>query len=149
MAEMLRAPDAPNLAGQHESYLVEQFLAYRSGERAHEQMTLIAQSVDEAEIERASAPWLALVASAAIDWSIKTHAGREVRVAFELRLHGDDPVTGANIAEQVDARVLSLPADLAGFRVVTAQFLRGQAERRERNARAILREYRFRLLASD
>ncbi len=105
--------------------------------------------VDEAEIERASAPWLALVASAAIDWSIKTHAGREVRVAFELRLHGDDPVTGANIAEQVDARVLSLPADLAGFRVVTAQFLRGQAERRERNARAILREYRFRLLASD
>ena len=58
-------------------------------------------------------------------------------------------MTGANIAEQVDARVLSLPADLAGFRVVTAQFLRGQAERRERNARAILREYRFRLLASD
>ena len=102
--------------------------------------------VDEAEIERASTPWLALVASAAIDWSTKTHAGREVRVAFELRLHGDDPATGADIAALVDARVLSLPADQVGFRVVTAQFLRGQAERRERNARAILREYRFRLL---
>jgi len=103
--------------------------------------------VDEAEIERASTPWLALVASAAIDWSTKTHAGREVRVAFELRLHGDDPATGADIAALVDARVLSLPADQVGFRVVTAQFLRGQAERRERNARAILREYRFRLLS--
>ena len=85
-------------------------------------------------------------ASAAIDWSTKTHAGREVRVAFELRLHGDDPATGAQIAAQVDARVLSLPADQTGFRVVGAQFLRGQTQRRERNARAILREYRFRIL---
>ncbi len=104
--------------------------------------------VDEAAIERASPPWLALVASAAIDWSTKTLTGREVRVAFELRLHGDDPASGADIAGQVDTRVLSLPADQTGFRVVSAQFLRGQAERRERNARAILREYRFRLLAS-
>ena len=102
--------------------------------------------VDEAEIERASAPWLALVASAAIDWSTKTQAGREVRVAFELRLHGDDPATGADIARLVDARVLSLPAAHAGFRVVSAHFLRSRAERRARNARAILREYRFRLL---
>lgn len=104
--------------------------------------------VDEAEIERASTPWLAMVASAAIDWSTKTHAGREVRVALELRMHGDDPATGANIAGQVDARVLSLPADQTGFRVVGAHFLRSRAERRERNARAILREYRFRLLAA-
>lgn len=102
--------------------------------------------VDEAEIERASAPWLALVASAAIDWSTKTLAGREVRIAFELRLRGDDPATGADIAELVDARVLSLPAAQARFRVGSATFLRGRAERRERNARAILREYRFRLL---
>lgn len=102
--------------------------------------------VDEAGIERASAPWLALVASAAIDWSTKTQAGREVRIAFELRLHGDDPPTGAQIAAQVDARVLSLPAAQSGFRVASAQFLRGQTQRRERNVRAILREYRFRIL---
>lgn len=105
--------------------------------------------IDEAEIERASAPWLALVASAAIDWSTKTHAGREVRIALELRLHGDDPATGADIAALVDARVLSLPADQTGFRIASAHFLRGQTQRRDRNARAILREYRFRLLASD
>ena len=66
--------------------------------------------VDEAGVERASKPWLALVASAAIDWSTKTHAGREVRVAFELRLHGDDPASGADIAAMIDARVLALPA---------------------------------------
>ncbi|GAB5348917.1 tail completion protein gp17 [Alteriqipengyuania sp. 357] len=104
--------------------------------------------VDEAEIERASAPWLALVASASIDWGTKTHAGREVRVAFELRLHGDDPATGGETAERIDARILSLPAGQDGFRVVSAAFLRGRAERRPRNARALLREYRFRLLAA-
>ena len=102
--------------------------------------------VDEAEIEHASTPWLALVASASIDWSTKSHAGREVRVALELRLHADDPATGEDIAALVDTRVLALPADQPGFRVVSASFLRGQAERRARNVRAILREYRFRVL---
>lgn len=105
--------------------------------------------IDEAEIERASAPWLALVASAAVDWSTKTHAGREVRVAFELRLHGDDPASGADLATLLDARLLSLPSAQDGFRVASAAFLRGRAERRARNARALLREFRFRLLASD
>ena len=105
--------------------------------------------IDEAEIERASAPWLALVASAAIDWSTKTHAGREVRIALELRLHGDDPATGGDIAQLVDTRALSLPPAQAGFRVVSASFLRARAERRERNVRALLREYRFRLLETS
>jgi len=116
--------------------------------RADPQIAGALNIVDEAEVERASPPWLALVASASIDWSTKTKAGREIRVAFELRLHGDDPATGADIAGQVDARVLSLPAAQAGFRVVGAHFLRGRAERRAHNARAILREYRFRLLES-
>ena len=102
--------------------------------------------VDEAEIERASTPWLALVASASVDWSTKTHAGREVRVALELRLHGGEAASGADLAEQVDARALALPAEQEGFRVVSASFLRGRAERRPHNARAILREYRFRIL---
>ena len=113
--------------------------------------------VDEAEVERASPPWLALVASASTDWGTKTEAGREVRIALELRLHGDDPASGgaAYIAPEqitgarVDARTLALPAQQSGFRVVSAAFLRGRAERRANNARAILREYRFRLLASD
>ena len=102
--------------------------------------------VDEAEVERASPPWLALVASASTDWSTKTQAGREVRVALELRLHGEDPATGADVAALVDARALALPAQQSGFRVVSAAFLRGRAERRPLNARAHLREYRFRLL---
>ena len=114
--------------------------------RADAELMAAINLVDEAEIERASTPWLALVASASIDWSTKTHAGREVRVAFELRLHGDVPTTGGDIAEQVDVQVLSLPAQQDGFRVVNATFLRGRAERRERNVRAILREYRFRIL---
>ena len=59
-----------------------------------------------------------------------------------------DP-SAEDIAARVDARTLALPAQQSGFRVVSAAFLRGRAERRANNARAILREYRFRLLASD
>lgn len=117
--------------------------------RTDPEITARVNLVDEAEINRAATPWLALVASASIDWSTKTLTGREVRIAFELRLHGDDPTTGADTAELVDARVLSLPAQQDGFRVASASFLRGRAERRERNARTLLREYRFRLLASN
>ena len=105
--------------------------------RADPEIASALNIVDEAEIERASPPWLALVASASADWSTKTCAGREVRVALELRLHGDDPATGGETAEKVDARALSLPPGQGGFQVVSAIFLRGRAERRE---------YRFRLI---
>ncbi|HET9652196.1 MAG TPA: cytochrome c [Usitatibacter sp.] len=44
------APDAPNLAGQPRIYLVAQLGAYRSGKRTHEQMSLIAKGLSDADI---------------------------------------------------------------------------------------------------
>jgi cytochrome c553 len=43
-------PDAPNLAGQPEIYLSNQLRAYRSGERRHEVMTLVAKALSDDEI---------------------------------------------------------------------------------------------------
>jgi cytochrome c553 len=43
-------PDAPNLAGQPEAYLANQLRAYRSGERRHEVMTLIAKPLVDDDI---------------------------------------------------------------------------------------------------
>ena len=65
------APDAPNLAGQPETYLVQQLLAYRSGERNHEQMTLIAQSIDETEIEDIAAYFAAIEITATVPDALK------------------------------------------------------------------------------
>lgn len=44
-------PNAPNLAGQPEIYLVEQLRNYRSGKRAHEVMGVIAKPLSNQEID--------------------------------------------------------------------------------------------------
>lgn len=96
---------------------------------------------------RTALPWLALAASASADWSSKDRAGREVRVALELHCRGDRPDVASALVNAIEARVAALPAAQAGFRVVTATFLRARAEQRPANTRAILLEYRFRVLA--
>ena len=102
--------------------------------------------VEEAP-SRTSLPWLALAASASSDWSCKDHAGREVRVALELHCRGDRSDAAASLVAAIEARIATLPRAQTGFSVITAQFLRARAEQRAANTRAILLEYRFRLLA--
>ncbi|WP_313435080.1 DUF3168 domain-containing protein [Novosphingobium sp.] len=103
--------------------------------------------VEEAP-SRTSLPWLAIASSASTDWSCKTMPGREVRVALELHCRGDAPDTAAALVTAIEARVAELSRDQAGFQVVTAQFLRARAEQRGESRRAVLLEYRFRLLAA-
>lgn len=43
-------PNAPNLAGQPEIYLVEQLTAYRSGKRTNEIMSLMAKPLSDDDI---------------------------------------------------------------------------------------------------
>ena len=102
--------------------------------------------VEEAP-SRTALPWLAIAASASADWSAKDRQGREVRIALELHCRGDRPDTAAALVSGIEARVAALPPAQAGFRVVTATFLRARAEQRAANTRAILLEYRFRVLA--
>jgi hypothetical protein len=112
--------------------------------------TLAAQlnSVTEEAPLRASPPWLGLVTSASSDWSVKDAGGREVRVALELHVRGDDPGAGAALIQAIENRVAALPRAQDGFDVVTIVFLRSRVEQRPANTRAALLEYRFRLLAT-
>ncbi|MGR3464323.1 c-type cytochrome [Limimaricola sp.] len=64
-------PDAPNLAGQPESYLVEQLMAYRSGARTHEQMSLIARGLDDAQIADIAAYFAAIEVTATVPDALK------------------------------------------------------------------------------
>ncbi|MFA7604177.1 MAG: DUF3168 domain-containing protein [Novosphingobium sp.] len=104
-------------------------------------------AVTEEAPSRASLPWLAIAASASADWSGKTHVGREVRVAFELHCRGDTPGAAVDLVAAIEARIAALPRAQAGFAVIAAQFLRARAEQRGESRRAVLLEYRFRLLA--
>ena len=48
----------------------------------------------------------------------------------------------------IEARIAALPPNQPGLRVVTVLFLRARAEMRAANTRAVLLEYRFRVLAA-
>ena len=97
---------------------------------------------------RASLPWLAIVASASADWSHKTGEGREVRVAMELQMRGDDPATAGQLVQDIEQRIAVIPHEQDGFRIASVQFLRARTEQRGGTIRAVLLEYRFRLLAT-
>jgi len=97
----------------------------------------------------ASPPWLGLVASASADWSTKTAPGREVRVALELTTRGDDPTATADLVTAIEARIATMPRNHAGFTLAGVQFLRARSERRPRGIRAVLIEYRFRIIQTS
>ncbi len=103
--------------------------------------------VEEAP-SRTALPWLAISASASADWSAKEVAGREVRVALELHCRGDQPGAAADLVAAIEARIASLPASQSTCQVVSITFLRARSEMRAANTRAVLLEYRFRVLAA-
>lgn len=104
-------------------------------------------AITEEAPARASLPWLAIAASASTDWSTKTAPGREVRVALELHCRGDQPDTAAGLVAAIERRIEQMPRGQPGFTIATTGFLRARAEQRAESRRAILIEYRFRLLA--
>ena len=107
-------------------------------------------AITEEAPSRAALPWLALTASASTDWSTKTERGRDVRVAFELNYRGDDPLSESALIGAIERRVESFPADQSayGFRVVNLMFLKARGEQRGEALRALVLEYRARLLAA-
>lgn len=48
-------PDAPHLAGENVEYLLRQLKAFKSGERKHEQMSIIAQGLSDEDAANAAA----------------------------------------------------------------------------------------------
>lgn len=115
--------------------------------RADAALAGMVNAVSEEAPSRAAVPWLAVAASASADWSTKDRRGREVRVAFELQLRGDGPAAAAAVTRAVEARIEALPRAQDGFAVAGVTFLRARAEQRAGNRRAVLVEYRFRVLA--
>ena len=94
----------------------------------------------------APAPALAIAASAGADWSNKSLRGRDIRMALELVTRGDRPEESTLLADALEHRMATMPPAQQGIRVVVTQFLRSRSERRARNLRATLIEYRFLIL---
>ena len=106
-------------------------------------------SIEEDGPVAASPPYLALVASAAADWTAKTARGREIRLALELVGRSENSAQTAALALRVEQRIATLAPQQEGYRIVVTQFLRSRVERRRRAMRAVLLEYRFSLLETE
>jgi cytochrome c553 len=50
-----KVPDAPHLAAENVEYLMRQLKAFKSGERKHEQMSIIAESLSEEDMANTAA----------------------------------------------------------------------------------------------
>ncbi len=59
-------PEAPNLAGQKAGYTAAQLQHYRSGERKHELMTVVSQSLTDAQIADLAAWYEAIQVEATV-----------------------------------------------------------------------------------
>jgi cytochrome c553 len=55
-----KVPDAPNLAGQVEGYLVTQLRAFKSGARKSEAMSVVAATLSEQDIDNLAAYYAAI-----------------------------------------------------------------------------------------
>jgi len=97
---------------------------------------------------RITAPWLGIAASASTDWSTKDRKGREVRIALELHTRGEEAGETGTITALIEDRIAALPAAQTGLRIVSSTFLRARVEQRAQHTRAVLIEYRFRLLTN-
>ena len=57
---LAKTPDAPNIAGQTEPYLVTQLQAYKSGQRKNDAMSVVAPSLSDQDIEDLAAYYSAI-----------------------------------------------------------------------------------------
>ena len=57
---LAKLPEAPNLAGQKESYLVNALLSFKAGERKNEQMTVIVKGLSDDDIANVAAYYAAI-----------------------------------------------------------------------------------------
>jgi hypothetical protein len=104
-------------------------------------------SVTEEVPSRTSLPWLAISASASVDWSTKTEVGYETRIAMELHCRGDTPGSAGDLVAAIQSRIRAFPRAQTGFAVVTQEFMRARVAQVAESSRTILIEYRFRTIA--
>lgn len=52
---LAKVPDAPNIAGQKETYLVKALKSFKAGERRNEQMTVVVKTMSDEDIANVAA----------------------------------------------------------------------------------------------
>ena len=117
--------------------------------RADATLSAACNAVEEESPIAVTPPWIGIAASAAAEWGGKGATGREIRVAIELVDRSEDAQATAALVDALETRIATLPASQDGYRIVVTNFVRSRAERRPRGMRAVLVEYRFKILKEN
>ncbi len=94
----------------------------------------------------AAFPYATVEAGPESDWSHKSGEGRELRLSILVRDKGESPARLRSLAVTVEAGVIAIGPELAGWRLVTLIFLRSSMLRGRDAAWTAAIEYRARLL---
>jgi Protein of unknown function (DUF3168) len=97
---------------------------------------------------RAAFPYVSLGDGFNSDWSTKTAAGREIRVALTVWDDGESPARLHHLMQDVEDAVADVARDLDGWRVASVVFLRSMIARDPAGAWAGLVEHRIRVMAT-
>ena len=137
---LAKIPEAPNIAGQNENFLIEQLTAFKSGERKNEMMPIVSQNLSDADVEKSGGVLFGdrdfgRQGACAITW-LGAAPGTRSAPALEIgkRIHRAAPMPeaaphrfAAAPSASIKARSLTPPAFNAGG--VPISHLRGQVAR--------------------
>ena len=95
---------------------------------------------------RAAFPYVVIAGGTTTDWSTKTAAGREIRLALTVWDDGEEASRLSSLTGHVEDAVAALPRDVGGWRIASVVFLRSMVVRDAAGSWAGLVEYRVRML---
>jgi Protein of unknown function (DUF3168) len=96
---------------------------------------------------RAGFPYVSIGDGLTADWSTKTEAGREIRIALTVWDDGEEVSRLSSLMGHVEDAIAAMPRDLPGWRIASLVFLRSMVVRDAAGPWAGLVEYRVRMLA--
>lgn len=104
--------------------------------------------VHEGKPVQAAHPYAVIEAGPETDWSHKTGAGRDIRLAVLIHDRGERPERLRRLIAAVESEVAAVPSALPGWHVVTLGFVRSRLVLEAGGGRIGLVEFRARLLAA-
>jgi Protein of unknown function (DUF3168) len=96
---------------------------------------------------RATFPYVSIADGLTADWSTKTEAGREIRLALTVWDDGEEASRLLSLMAHVEDAIAAMPRDLGGWRIASLVFLRSMVVRDAAGPWAGLVEHRVRMLA--
>ena len=96
---------------------------------------------------KAAFPYAIVEAGAESDWSHKSGAGREIRLAVTIRDKGERPDRLRRLIAAAETAVMAIGGEADGWRIASLVFLRSRTMRESGLGWAGVSEFRARMLA--